>query len=378
MSDDLLQLPSPCYLLEEAKLKRNLELIDRVAKETDCRFILALKGFAMWSVFPVVRRYLNGCSASSLNEAMLARTHFGGHLHVYAPAYIDEEFPSLLSLADSMAFNSLSQWRRFGERTLVAGISAGLRVNPAVNEVETDLYNPCGEQSRLGIPAEELDNGLPAGVEGLQVHALCESGADSTERLIDSVEARYGRLLGSLSWLNLGGGHLLTRSGYDVPRLINVLSGFRQRHPKLELVLEPGAAVVWDCGTLVCRVLDLIQRGDVAIAILDISATAHMPDVLEMPYRPRVRGAGRPGDKRYNYRLGGVSCLAGDIIGDYSFGQPLAVGERVVFEDMIHYTMVKTTMFNGVSHPAIAIRLETGEVDVIRRFDYKDYEGRLT
>ncbi len=378
MSDDLLQLPSPCYLLEEAKLKRNLELIDRVAKETDCRFILALKGFAMWSVFPVVRRYLNGCSASSLNEAMLARTHFGGYLHVYAPAYIDEEFPSLLSLADSIAFNSLSQWRRFGERTLAAGISAGLRVNPAVNEVETDLYNPCGEQSRLGIPEEELDNGLPAGVEGLHVHALCESGADSTERLIDSVEARYGRLLGSLSWLNLGGGHLLTRSGYDVPRLINVLSGFRQRHSKLELVLEPGAAVVWDCGTLVCRVLDLIQRGDVAIAILDISATAHMPDVLEMPYRPQVRGAGRPGDKRYNYRLGGVSCLAGDIIGDYSFGQPLAVGERVVFEDMIHYTMVKTTMFNGVSHPAIAIRLETGEVDVIRRFDYKDYEGRLS
>ena len=378
MIDALAQLPSPCYLLEEVRLKQNLELIDLVAKESGCRFILALKGFAMWSAFPVVRGYLDGCSASSLNEARLARTRFGGHLHVYAPAYTEEEFADLLAISDRISFNSLSQWSRFGERTLAANVSAGLRVNPLVNEVETDLYNPCGAQSRLGIPAEELDEALPEGVEGLHVHALCECGADSTERLIEAVEARFGHLLGSLRWLNLGGGHLLTRKGYDVPRLIRVLNEFGQRHPGLELVLEPGAAIAWDTGVLVSRVLDLIERGGIRIAILDISATAHMPDVLEMPYRPEVRGAGMQGEKAHSYRLAGLSCLAGDVIGDYSFDRPLVVGRQVLFEDMMHYTMVKTTMFNGVPHPAIAIRLQDGRINLVRRFDYRDYEGRLS
>ena len=376
--DELSQLPSPCYLLEEAGLKRNLQLIDRVARESGCRFILALKGFAMWSAFPLVRHYLEGCSASSLNEARLARSRFGGHLHLYAPAYSDEEFSDLLALSDRISFNSLSQWQRFGERTLAAGISAGLRVNPLVNEVETDLYNPCGEQSRLGIPAEALGAVLPDGIEGLHVHALCECGADSTERLIEALEARFGHLLGSLRWLNLGGGHLLTRAGYDVPRLIRVLSEFGRRHPGLELVLEPGSAVAWDTGPLLSRVLDLIDRGGVEIAILDTSASAHMPDVLEMPYRPQVRGAGKPGERAHSYRLGGLTCLAGDVIGDYSFDQPLTLGERVIFEDMIHYTMVKSTLFNGLRHPAIAIRRENGEVEVVRQFDYRDYEGRLS
>ena len=376
MSIDLAQVPSPCYLLEESKLRANLELISRVQRESDCSIILALKGFAMWSAFPIVREYLSGCSASSYNEARLAKEHFGGHVHLYAPAYTDAEFPELLKLSDRISFNSLTQWQRFAKQS--GGVSCGLRVNPGVNEVETALYNPCGEQSRLGIPSEELATGLPEGIEGLHVHALCECGADSTERLIEAVERRFGRLLPGLKWLNLGGGHLMTREGYDVKRLIRTLKGLRRRHPHLEVVLEPGSAIAWRTGPLIASVLDLLRRGGVEIALLDTSATAHMPDVLEMPYRAEVRGAGHPGEKPCTYRLGGPTCLAGDVIGDYSFDRPLAVGDRVVFEDMIHYTMVKTTMFNGVPHPAIAIRHEDGRLEVVRRFDYRDYESRLS
>ena len=261
---------------------------------------------------------------------------------------------------------------------MAAGISCGLRVNPRVNEVETDLYNPCSEQSRLGIPASELADGLPAGVEGLHVHALCECGADASERLLEAVEQHFGHLLPKLKWLNLGGGHLMTRQGYDVELLIRALKAFRQRHPHLELVLEPGSAIAWDTGPLISTVLDLIERGGVQIALLDTSATAHMPDVLEMPYRARVRDAGLPDEKAHSYRLGGGTCLAGDVIGDYSFDQPLAVGDRVIFEDMIHYTMVKSTMFNGVGHPAIAIQHEDGRMEVVRQFGYADYQGRLS
>lgn len=375
---DLSQAPSPCYLLEAAKLRANLELIHQVQKESGCTIILALKGFAMWSSFPIVSEYLSGCSASSYNEARLAREHFGGHVHLYAPAYTDAEFPDLIGLSDRISFNSLSQWERLGEQALAAGISCGLRVNPRVDEVETALYNPSGEQSRLGIPMEELADAVPAGIEGLHVHALCECGADSTERLIQAVEERFGHLLPSMKWCNLGGGHLMTRPGYDVELLIRVLREFRRRHPHLEVVLEPGSAIAWRTGPLISSVLDIIDRGGVRIAMLDTSATAHMPDVLEMPYRAEVRGADHPHVKACTYRLGGMTCLAGDIIGDYSFDQPLRIGDRVIFEDMIHYTMVKTTMFNGVTHPSIAIRYEDGSIEVVRRFGYADYEGRLS
>lgn len=375
---DLSQAPSPCYLLEAAKLRANLDLIDRVQKASGCTIILALKGFAMWSSFPIVREYLSGCSASSYNEARLAREHFGGHVHLYAPAYTDAEFPDLIGLSDRISFNSLSQWERLGRHALDAGISCGLRVNPRVDEVETALYNPSGEQSRLGIPREEVIDGVPEGIEGIHVHALCECGADSTERLIQAVEERFGHLLPDMKWCNLGGGHLMTRPGYDVERLIRVLSEFRQRHPHLEVVLEPGSAIAWRTGPLVSTVLDIIKRGGIDIAILDTSATAHMPDVLEMPYRAEVRGADHPGVKAHSYRLGGMTCLAGDIIGDYSFDDPLMIGDRVIFEDMIHYTMVKTTMFNGVAHPSIAIAHEDGRIDVVRKFDYQDYERRLS
>jgi carboxynorspermidine decarboxylase len=375
---DLSKAPSPCYVLEADKLRANLALIDRVQKASGCTIILALKGFAMWSSFPIVREYLSGCSASSYNEARLAREHFGGHVHLYAPAYTDAEFPDLIELADRISFNSLSQWQHLGQQALAAGISCGLRVNPRVNEVETDLYNPSGEQSRLGIPQEEVADGVPAGIEGIHVHALCECDADATERLIQAVEERFGHLLGRMKWCNLGGGHLMTRPGYDVERLIRVLSEFRQRHPHLEVVLEPGSAIAWRTGPLLSTVLDIIHRGGIDIAILDTSATAHMPDVLEMPYRAEVRDAEQPHVKPHPYRLGGMTCLAGDIIGDYSFDQPLKVGDRVIFEDMTHYTMVKTTMFNGVAHPSIAIAHENGEIEIVRRFGYTDYEARLS
>ena len=370
--------PSPCYLLEAAKLRANLQLVDRVQRESSCNIILALKGFAMWSSFPIVKQYLSGCSASSYNEARLAKDHFGGHVHLYAPAYTEAEFADLLSLSERISFNSLSQWQRFGKQALAAGISCGLRVNPRVDEVETALYNPSGEQSRLGIPQSEVIDGVPAGIEGLHVHALCECDADASERLIQAVEARFGHLLPSMKWCNLGGGHLMTRAGYDVERLIRVLREFRRRHPHLEVVLEPGSAIAWRTGPLISSVLDLIKRGGLQIAILDTSATAHMPDVLEMPYRPEVRGADHPGLKPHTYRLGGLTCLAGDVIGDYAFEQPLKIGERIIFEDMIHYTMVKTTMFNGVAHPSIAIQHEDGNIEVVRRFGYADYEGRLS
>ncbi|MCG7913615.1 MAG: carboxynorspermidine decarboxylase [Candidatus Thiodiazotropha weberae] len=378
MSSEFESLPSPCYLLEAAKLRQNLQLIDRVQKASGCHIILALKGFAMWSTFPMVREYLSGCSASSYNEARLAKTHFGRHVHLYAPAYSETEFPELLPLAERISFNSLSQWQRFGDQALAAEKSCGLRVNPTINEVATDLYNPCDNQSRLGISVEQAAAGVPPGIEGLHVHALCESDSNATFRLIQAVEEKFAHWLPKLKWCNLGGGHLMTRKGYDVAALIEMLKGFRQRHPHLDIVLEPGSAIAWDTGPLVATVLDLIERGGVAIALLDVSATAHMPDVLEMPYRAEVSHGAEAGSRPYTYRLTGPTCLAGDIIGDYAFDQPLQLGERVIFEDMIHYTMVKTTQFNGVPHPAIAIRHEQGNIEIIKQFSYHDYERRLS
>jgi carboxynorspermidine decarboxylase len=370
-------LPSPCFLLEESRLRENLQLINNVQQQSGCQIILALKGFAMWSVFPLVSEYLKGCAASSYNEAKLAHDHYGGHIHLYAPAYKENEFDDLIALADRISFNSLSQWQLFSDRVLQAGISCGLRVNPLNNEVEAALYNPSGPQSRLGIQDTELQT-LPEDIEGLHVHALCENDADSTARLLDAVEKRFGHLLDKLKWLNLGGGHLMTRKGYDTELLIRTLVDFRQRHPWLEIVLEPGSAIAWDTGPLISTVLDIIQRDGIEIAILDISATDHMPDVLEMPYRPVVRDAVEPKNEKYVYRLGGLSCLAGDVIGDYSFNHKLQTGDKIIFEDMMHYTMVKTTMFNGLNHPAIAIQREDESIDVIRRFTYTDYESRLS
>ncbi len=373
---DVSQVTTPCYVLEEEKLLSNLQLMQRVQQESGGRIILALKGFAMWSSFPLVRQYLQGCTASSLNEALLASEEFGREVHVYAPAYSDAEMPRLLQLADHISFNSFSQWARFKDQALAAGVSCGLRVNPQVCEVETDLYNPCGTTSRLGITPEQFRPDQLDGIDGLHFHALCESGADSLERTLRAFEERFGDYLAQMKWVNFGGGHLMTGEGYELDRLIGLIRDFRQRHD-VEVYLEPGGAVAWRTGVLVASVLDVVYNNG-AIAILDVSAAAHMPDVLEMPYRPMVTGSGQAGEKAHSYRLGGNTCLAGDVVGEYSFDKPLQVGDRLVFEDMIHYTFVKNTTFNGVNLPDLAIWTSQGELRRLRQFGYTDFKSRLS
>lgn len=369
--------PSPAYVLEEAKLCANLEIMKRVQDESGCTIILALKGFAMWSAFPLVRQYLPGCTASSLYELRLSHEEFGGESHIYSAAYREDEFDEILSMAGHVVFNSVYQWQSFGPRAMAAGRSCGLRVNPGISEVDTDLYNPCFTGSRLGVRAEHLKGADLAGLDGLHAHALCENAAQSSVALIDAVERKFADFLPQLKWVNFGGGHLMTREGYDLDLLIERVRSFRERWG-VEVYLEPGGAVAWRTGPLIASVLDIVPTDGLPVAILDISATAHMPDVLEMPYRPTITGAGEADEKTHTYRLGGTSCLAGDVIGDYSFDEPLTIGSRLVFEDMIHYTMVKTTMFNGVRHPDIAILRESGLLDVVRHFTYEDFKNRLS
>jgi len=373
---DISRLPTPCYVLEEERLRANLAIMDRVQRESGGHIILALKGYAMWSSFPVIREVLPGCTASSLNEVRLAAEEFGRQVHVYAPAYNASEFPDILLLADHISFNSFSQWQRFRDQALAAGVSCGIRINPEVNEVETDMYNPCGSRSRLGVTRAEFRPGLLDGIEGLHFHALCECGAESLQRTLQQFEAGFGEWIGQMRWINFGGGHLITSEGYDLDLLIHLIRGFREKYG-VEVYLEPGAAVGWHTGPLVASVLD-IMHNDMDTAILDTSAVAHMPDVLEMPYRPEVRGAALAGEKPHTYRLGGNTCLAGDVIGDYSFDRPLGVGDRVVFEDMMHYSFVKNTTFNGVNLPALAIWTAAGELRIVRRFGYEDFRDRLS
>lgn len=376
MTLDLERVLTPCYLLEEERLCANLEIMARVRREAACRILLALKGFAMWSSFPIVRQFLQGCAASSLNEALLAHEEFGGELHVYAPAFADAEMPRILELADCVTFNSFSQWRRYREEALNANVSCGIRVNPQVNEVETAMYNPCAEASRLGVVPAAFSGVDLTGIEGLHFHALCESGAGSLERTLLAFEEHFGEWIPRMKWINFGGGHLMTRDGYDLDLLISLVRSFRERYA-VDVYLEPGGAVAWRAGSLVASVLDIVHDG-MDIAILDTSAAAHMPDVLEMPYRPEVRGAGEPGTRAYTYRLGGNSCLAGDVIGDYAFDKRLELGDRILFEDMMHYTFVKNTTFNGINLPSLAIWTSDGELKVVRRFDYTDYRNRLS
>ena len=377
MSFDISQIPSPCYLLEEEKLVSNLEILKRVQDESGCTIILALKGFAMWSVFPQVKQYLSGCTASSLYELQLSAEKFGGENHIYSAAFRDDEFDEVASLGDHVVFNSVAQWQKFGRTAMRAGVSCGLRVNPGISEVETDLYNPCFAGSRLGIRPEHLMKADMQGVEGLHAHALCENLADSSIALIDAFEAKFAAWIPELQWVNFGGGHLMTHKDYDVDLLIERIRAFRNRW-KVKVYLEPGGAVAWRTGPLIASVLDIVPTDGLDVAILDISATAHMPDVLEMPYRPTITGSGEADEKAHTYRLGGISCLAGDVIGDYSFAEPLEVGARLVFEDMIHYTMVKTSMFNGVRHPDIGIWHRDNTFQLVRRFTYEDFRDRLS
>jgi len=374
---DVSAIPSPCYVVDEVALKANLVTLARVQQEADCHIILALKGFAMWSVFPLVRQYLVGCTASSLWELTLANDTFGGERHIFSTAYRTDEFDAIAEQADHLVFNSLAQWQRFGAQARQAGASCGLRVNPAVTEVATALYNPCAPGSRFGVRAADLIQVDLSGLEGLHVHALCENMHDASIRLIDAFESQFGDIIPQLQWVNFGGGHLMTHADYDVDALIARLRRFRERWG-VQVYLEPGGAVAWRTGVLIASVLDVVATDGLPVAILDISATAHMPDVLEMPYRPTITDAAESGVLPHSYRLGGVSCLAGDVMGDYSFAQPLTIGSRLVFEDMIHYTMVKTTMFNGVRHPDLGIWRDTQGFELLRRFTYDDFKQRLS
>jgi len=376
MGIDYAAMPSPCFVLDEARLRANLELLARVQRASGAQVICALKGFAMRGSFPLVREYLPGVAASSLAEARLGHEEFGGEVHAYSPAYIPADFDDVAAVSTHVTFNSLSEFERFAPR--LGSASAGLRINPEYAEVETDLYNPCVPGSRLGVIADKLEGGLPTGVEGLHFHTLCEKGSDTLERTVERVEARFGSLLDLVRWLNMGGGHAITREGYDVERLVGIVKGLRTRHPNLEqIILEPGSAVGWQTGELVSTVLDIVDNGGVRSAMLDVSFAAHMPDCLEMPYRPAVIGASSEGGEGHRYHLGGQTCLAGDFMADYVFAEPLKVGDRVVFLDMMHYTMVKTTTFNGVRLPSIAIWRERGELEVLTRFGYEDYKSRL-
>lgn len=379
---DISKIPAPCYVLDEALLRKNLELIDRVQKEAGVQIILAFKGFAMWSAFPLVRQYLSGATASSLSEARLCAEEMGVKAHTYSVAYLPREFGRILKLSSHITFNSLSQYRRYRGRLAKhpEKVSAGIRVNPGWSPVGTALYNPAAPGSRLGEAAANFRGRLPEGIEGLHFHTLCESSSYDLETTLAYFEEGFGAFLPHLKWVNFGGGHLMTRKGYDLEHLIGVLRRFRARYPHLHVILEPGSAIAWDTGVLVATVLDIVRNKGIRTAILDVSFTAHMPDTLEMPYRPRVRGANAdpaPGDKHL-YRLGGVSCLSGDFMTEYSFDAPLRIGQRLIFEDMIHYTMVKTTTFNGVTHPSIAIWREDDRLDVVRRFGYRDYKMRLS
>ena len=376
----LTKIPSPCFVLEEQLLDRNLAIFDRVQKAAPVRIMLALKGFALFHAFPQIRTTLKGASASSLWEARLAAEEFGAEVHVYSTAYRAEDVPEILPIASHMTFNSVGQWEQF--RSQVTGYtphqpSIGLRINPEYSPVETALYNPCQPSTRLGVSAAQLGDTLPEGIDGFLSHNLCESDSFALEKTIANIEKLFGKFLPQLKWLNFGGGHLMTRKDYNLKHAIAILTAFHDRHPHIQLLMEPGSAIVWETGFLIGKVLDLIPTDDLVNVMLDISFTAHMPDCLEMPYKPAIRGASTPQAGKTVYRMGGSSCLAGDFLGDYSFDRDLVLGDRLIFEDMMHYTMVKTSMFNGVVHPAIGALDKDGNFKLWREFTYEDYRSKL-
>ncbi|MFA6188374.1 MAG: carboxynorspermidine decarboxylase [Sulfuricurvum sp.] len=370
---------TPMYICEETLLEKNLQLLDRVQKESGAKVILALKGFAMWSTFDLVGQYLQGCTASGLHEAKLAREKMNKEVHTYSPAFKEDEIDEIARISDDIVFNSPAQFHRYYDRVkaINPAISVSLRVNPEYSSSPVDLYNPCGLYSRLGTTHANFDESLLCKLDGLNFHALCEQNVDALEGVLVAFEAKFGEYIKGLKYVNFGGGHHITRSDYDVERLISVIKSFKERHNNITVYLEPGEAVGWQTGPLVASVLDIVHNG-IDIAILDTSAEAHMPDTLAMPYRADIRGAGEAGQKVYTYRLGGNTCLAGDIMGDYSFDAPLKIGDKIIFEDQIHYTFVKNTTFNGVKLPSLALWTKEGKLKMIHEFGYEDYKNRLS
>ncbi len=379
MNIDFNACPTPCYIVDERLLEKNLQILHSVQKRTGCSILLALKGFSMFSAFPLVGKYLKGVTASSLFEARLGREKMGKEVHIYAPAYIEEEFDEILRYCDHIVFNSFHQWDLFKDRVKnFSGrkIECGIRVNPEYSEIETPIYDPCYQNSRLGVTLSNFKPHELEGIEGIHFHTMCEQNSDTLERTIKVVDEKFGPYIKQMKWINMGGGHHITRPDYDIETLIRSILFFKEKYG-VDVYLEPGEAVALNTGYLAARVLDIVNNG-MDIAILDTSAACHMPDVLEMPYRPNIIGAGKPHEKPYTYRLGGLTCLAGDVIGDYSFDCPLKAGDRLVFCDMAHYTMVKNNTFNGVNLPSIAVYNEKDGLKVIKKFGYHDYESRLS
>ncbi|SDG37286.1 carboxynorspermidine decarboxylase [Fontibacillus panacisegetis] len=379
MSLDFNALPSPCFVVDEALLTRNLEILDSVQQRTGCNILLALKGFSMHSTFPLVGKYLKGITSSSLNEARLGYEKMGKEVHAYAPAYVDSEFDELLQYCDHIVFNSFSQWNKYKDRVKsVQGktIECGIRINPEYSEGRTPIYDPCYNHSRLGVTLANFKPEELEGIDGIHFHTLCQQNSDALERTVQVIEEKFGEHLHKMKWINFGGGHHITREDYDIETLVRVINRIKDTY-NVQVYLEPGEAVALNTGFLVASVLDIIDN-DMNIGILDTSAACHMPDVLEMPYRPEIIGAGMPNEKAYTYRFGGLTCLAGDVIGDYSFDEPLKPGDRLVFTDMAIYSMVKTNTFNGVNLPSIASYNEQEGIKIIRQFGYEDFSSRLS
>jgi len=377
-------MQTPIYICEEELLEKNLKLLEYVQQQSGAKIILALKGFAMFSTFEMVSKYLKGCTASGLYEARLAREEFckfnpHAEVHTYSPAFKDEDIEEIARISDHIVFNSPNQMKRFlwKVKETNPNIEISLRVNPELSSAPVDIYNPCGLYSRLGTTVENFDENLLKELDGLNFHALCEQNADALEEVLESFDEKFGKYCHNLNYINFGGGHHITKKGYDIEKLIWLIKEFKQKYNDIDIYLEPGEAVGWEIGYLEATVLDIFKNG-MDIAILDTSAEAHMPDTLAMPYRAAVRGAGEPGEKAYTYRLGGNTCLAGDIMGDYSFDKPLEIGDRVIFEDQIHYTFVKNTTFNGIKLPSLAIKRKDGKLELIKEFGYEDYKERLS
>lgn len=366
-------------MIDEDRFRKNLSLIKHVADRSGAEIILAFKGFAMWGVFPILKEYISGAAASSPDEARLCFEEIGSRAHTYSPVYKSDDFKTLLGYSSHVTFNSLDQYRKYFPElfSYPKKISPGLRINPEFSEISHGLYNPCSPGSRLGVIAEDLKDGLPEGIEGLHFHVLFESDSFALEKVLKVVEAKFGKFFHRLKWINMGGGHLLTRKDYETEHLIKVLKQFGERSG-LHMILEPGSAFAWETGELVATVEDVVENQGIKTAILDVSFTAHMPDCLEMPYKPKIIGATDPVPGKPTYRIGGNSCLSGDVMGDWSFEKELVAGDRIVFLDMIHYTMVKTTTFNGVHHPSIGIWTRDGKFRLIREFGYNDYKNRLS